>query len=186
MSYTHTVLRRLVAVAGCSAALVCGPVFAADAPASNAKDATVVFVCAHGSIKSLMATERFNRLAEHRGLSIRAISRASNAEMVHDKIPEMVVKEMAREGFAVGDVRPEVLSREEATSAIRLVQISKEGPITQETDPTPAAAVDLKVERWNDIPSAFKAYETTRSMIAERVDALIEEYAKKHAGLAAK
>ena len=37
--------------------------------------AAVVFVCEHGSVKSLVAQEWFNRRAKERGLAVRAVSR---------------------------------------------------------------------------------------------------------------
>jgi protein-tyrosine-phosphatase len=180
MSNNHAVSRRLLA-AGFGAALACGPAFGADLPGSRSADPTVVFVCSFGSVKSLMATERFNRMAEKRGLAMRAISRATSEKTVHAKVPDSVVKAMALEGFQVTDVKPLALTREEATAAIRVVHISLEGI----DDPLPAQAVHRPVERWDGIPSAVRDYNTARSMLVPRVDALFEELAKKQASVAA-
>jgi hypothetical protein len=49
-------------------------------------DSTVVFVCEHGSSRSLVAASLFNRVAEERGLSVRALSRAASSETVDQKV----------------------------------------------------------------------------------------------------
>lgn len=48
---------------------------------------TVLFVCEHGSAKSVVAAAHFNRLAEQRGLPFHAISRgtAPDEEMAPPK-----------------------------------------------------------------------------------------------------
>ncbi len=186
MSSNYAVSRRLLA-AGFGAALACGLAFGTE-PDSSAKSAqpTVAFVCAHGSIKSLMAAERFNRLAAQRGLAVRAISRATNEKTVDSKIPDPIVRAMTQEGYQVADVKPQVLTREEASDAARVVHISLEGPVDFVKDPNAASASDRAVERWNGIPSGLTQYDATRRMIAARVDALIDEFAKKQASVATK
>lgn len=175
----HAVLRSVLA-AGFCAALGCGAALAADAQTLSPKPGTpvVAFVCSHGTIKSLNAAERFNRLAEQRGLSVRAISRAANEASVDPKVPDPVARDMAKEGYSVADVKPKVLSHEEAASALRVVHISLEGNVD---DPDAAAAKDRRVERWDGIPSGLRLYDVMSQMIAERVDAMIEEFAQKQA-----
>jgi protein-tyrosine-phosphatase len=41
---------------------------------------TVVFVCEHGSAKSVVAAANFNRLAGERGLGLRAVSRGTDPD----------------------------------------------------------------------------------------------------------
>lgn len=47
-------------------------------PRQERASGTVVFVCEHGTAKSLIAREWFNRLAAQRGIAARAVSRGVN------------------------------------------------------------------------------------------------------------
>jgi len=56
----------------------------------------VVFVCEHGSVKSLMAAQWFNRLAHERGLRLRAVSRGLTPDAA---VPGPVADHLAGHGF---------------------------------------------------------------------------------------
>jgi hypothetical protein len=58
----------------------------------------VVFVCEHGSVKSVVAAALFNELASQRGVSIRAISRGTDPDA---GIPQPVRDGMKAEGLKV-------------------------------------------------------------------------------------
>ena len=60
-------------------------VVARPAIAQTSDSATVVFVCEHGTVKSVIALAHFQRLARERGLPLRAISRgtAPDARLLH-------------------------------------------------------------------------------------------------------
>lgn len=58
----------------------------------------VVFVCQHGSVKSLISASLFNRTAEQRGLPFHAISRGVNPE---EHVPPAIVAAMHVDGFEV-------------------------------------------------------------------------------------
>lgn len=49
---------------------------------SPAAVGTILFVCEHGNVKSLMAASYFNDLAQRRGIGVRAISRAAALDSV--------------------------------------------------------------------------------------------------------
>ena len=202
MSIYRAVLSGLL-TAGFGAALACGPAYAAGEPNATPRWAqpTVVFVCKYGSVKSLVAAERFNRLAAQKGLSVRAISRAANPENVHEKVPELVARQMALEGFQVANLKPQVLTPEEAAAALRVVHISLQG----EDDPISAVAKatsPVPIEVWDDVPSMLRpsdaggnptgapdltgrTYHKTRGLLIPHVDALVDELAKKQGGVAA-
>src|SRR5262249_33615945 len=69
----------------------------ADSPLP-AKPQTIVFVCEHGSAKSVIAAAHFNRLASEKGLPYRAIARGINPD---DKIPATVSNGLAADGLTV-------------------------------------------------------------------------------------
>ena len=179
-----------VLAAGFGAALACGPAFGADPSNTAAKPAqqTVVFVCKYGSVKSLVAAERFNRLAEQRGLSVRAIGRAANPGTLHTEVPDLVARQLTLEGYNVANYQPRVLTPEEAAAAIRVVHISLQG----EPDPASsvAAAAHVAEERWDDVPTMLMGadgqidnsggqYAKARSQLVPHVDALFKELTGK-------
>ena len=63
----------------------------------------VLFVCLHGSAKSLIAAEYFNRLAAERGLSARATSAGTEPD---DAIPPRVTQGLGADGIDVTGRRP--------------------------------------------------------------------------------
>jgi arsenate reductase (thioredoxin) len=184
MSLTHSAFRCLAIIGFCFAAFASGPSRAADTPSSGpSTQPTVVFICSHGTIKSLMAAQRFNKIAAERGISVRAISRAANDRTVDKKVPDKVAAAMEKEGYYVDEIVPQVLTHDEAAKAAKVVHISLEDPAD---DPDAKTAVGLAVQRWDGIPSGLRDYPTARKMIDQRVDAMVEEFAKKRATAAAK
>jgi len=195
----HRAVSSCILIAGVCAAFAFGPARAADSRDATATakpaQATVVFVCKYGSAKSLWAADRFNKLAEQRGLSVRAIGRAANpGSFVHTRVLDGVVRGMALEGSNVADYKIQVLTPEEAAAATRLVHISLQG----EPDPDSAVAAALHVpeERWEDVPSMLRgpdgtldksgrAYNQAMIQMLPRVDALVEEIASKPVSLGA-
>jgi protein-tyrosine-phosphatase len=177
MFHGQSALRHLAVAALCCAAFASAPAFAVDAPqSSSGAKQTVVFICSHGTIKSLMAAQRFNKMAAERGISVRAISRAANAHTVDKFVPDKVADAMTKDGYYVDEVVPKILTQDEAAKALQVVHVSLEDP---SDDPDAKPAVGVAVKRWDGIPSGLRDYPTAKKMINERVDAMVEEYAKK-------
>jgi protein-tyrosine-phosphatase len=124
---------------------------------------TVVFVCEHGSVKSLMAQEWFNRLARERGVSLRAVSRGVTPDA---SVPAVVADYLAREGFDVSAFKPTALANRDLSGAVRVVAL---GADTSSV----TAAADVPVEGWDDIPPAKGEYKGTSDAIRARVEALL-------------
>jgi hypothetical protein len=61
----------------------------------------VVFVCEHGSVKSLVAMVYFNRRAQERGLAYRAVARGIAAE---PEVPSTPLRELLALGWPSGSV----------------------------------------------------------------------------------
>jgi len=98
-----------------AASLVSGASAADRAPASLK---TIVFVCEHGSVRSVVAAAHFNRIARERGLPYLAVSRGIN---IDDTIPARIRDGLARDGLAPGDEAPHALGPEEASSAAKVI-----------------------------------------------------------------
>jgi len=177
MSKFRSVSRGLIAVLG--AALLCAPAYAAESsPLPGALQPTVVFVCDHGSVKSLFAASLFNRMAEERGLTARALSRAASAQTVDAKVPDKVVQLMAGDGFQVAAFKPQPLTPADVSSASRVILINLDGPVE--------SASRAPVERWNGIAPIGTEYGTAKSQLASRVEALLDQVAAREGNKAGK
>ena len=129
----------------------------------------VVFVCEHGSAKSVVAAAHFNRLARECGLELRAVSRGTNPD---DAVAPSAALGLERDGLAPGGA-PRRLSAEDLTAAIRVVAFC----------PLPHAygAAD-EVTVWDDVPRVGEGYESARDAIVERAIRLLAELAGPERG----
>src|SRR5688572_5272272 len=78
---------------------------------------TVLFVCEHGSAKSVVAAAHFNRIAADRGLPFRAISRGTEPD------PEMApaaVSGLRGDGLKPDDPVPTKLGQSDLDAAVRV------------------------------------------------------------------
>jgi arsenate reductase (thioredoxin) len=125
---------------------------------------TVLFVCEHGSAKSVVAAAHFNRLAEERGLPYQAISRGTD--------PDAAVHPAALAGLAADGLRPGAeptpLAVENLAAATRVVAFSALPPSYRPHG---------EVEIWS-VPPVSEDYELARSSIVDRVERLIEQLAR--------
>jgi protein-tyrosine-phosphatase len=127
----------------------------------------VVFVCEHGSVKSMIAAQWFNRLSAERGLPLRAVSRGVEPDQ---NIPAGVAENLRKDGFELGGVLPARLQKQDLASATHVVVIGARSPLL---DGLPAAP-----ERWDDIPPASTSYEASRDAMRERLGALLDKLAR--------
>jgi arsenate reductase (thioredoxin) len=133
-------------------------------PGSAVGEATVVFVCEHGSAKSLMAQEWFNRLARERGLAWRAVSRGVEPDAT---VPPAIAGALREDGFDVGGFTPRAPQPAELAAAGRVVAIGL-GP---ERLRAPAGAA---VESWEGIPPASTGYAASRDALKARIEGLLK------------
>ena len=125
---------------------------------------TILFVCEHGSAKSVIAAAHFNRLAEQKNLPYRAIARGTNPDPV---IPQQVRLDLAKDGLDVSKWKPQLVAEKDARDAARVVTFGCKLPVR---DKTTAG----KLEDWKDVPSTSENYERARTIIVEKIDALIK------------
>jgi len=124
----------------------------------------VVFVCEHGSVKSVMAAHWFNRLAAERKAPFRAISRGVAPD---DAIPPAVAHNLGRDGFDVAGFTPQRLEKADLVGAVQVVAIGIDSPLFAETKEVPVA-------RWSDIPPASTDYTASRDAMRARMGALLD------------
>jgi chromate transport protein ChrA len=164
----------LIAAAGVLGILLGGAPVAGPARGgvmdSSQPAGVVVFVCEHGSAKSLVAASFFERLAAERGLMLRAVSRGAAPDA---GVPPKVAEALRRDGFEVASYRPQPLTESDVASAIRVVTIGVE---TASLVPTAAA----RAERWDDIPPVSAGYAAARAALLSRLEALLRELERAH------
>jgi len=125
--------------------------------------ASVVFVCEHGNVKSLIAMEWFNRLAAERGLARRAVSRGLTPE---SPVPPAIRERLKEDGFDVAAFQARALTPADVRGVTRLVIIGADAPSWARHSGT-------AVELWRDIPPASESYEASRDAMKERILALL-------------
>jgi chromate transporter len=158
----------LIAAAGALGVLLMGAPKGSDAAKETVEGppaSTVVFVCEHGSAKSLVAASHFNRMARERGLELRAVSRGTDPDAA---VPPAVEQALRREGFDVGSFRPQGLSDAELRTALRVVAIGVEIADA-------AAHPNARVSRWDGVPAVSTSYPAARAAIVSRLATLLDE-----------
>lgn len=133
-----------------------------------APDARVLFVCLHGSAKSLIAAEYFNRLAAARGLGARATSAGTEPD---ETIPPGVAQGLGDDGIDVSGRRP-----------LRPAPADVEGAavvVTFACDLGDLAARAPRIERWDDVPAVSQDFTRARHVIVARVARLLDAIAAR-------
>ena len=124
----------------------------------------VLFVCLHGSAKSLIAAEYFNRLAAARGLGVTASSAGTEPDT---EIPPRVVQGLRADGIDVEGRRlrrPTPADVEGATAVV-----------TFACDLGELASRAPRIERWDDVPAVSEDFKRARDVIVARVTGLLED-----------
>jgi len=127
----------------------------------------VLFVCEHGTVKSVVALEHFNRLAAARGLSIRAVSRGTRPDTI---IPTPVRRGLEADGFDVASFQPRRLTANDVRSALLVV--------TLDADVSAFDAGRIPIAQWDSLPSVTASYSAGRSAIVQRVERLVDSLAQ--------
>jgi hypothetical protein len=128
----------------------------------------VVFVCEHGSVKSLIATSYFNRRAQERGLSIRAISRGATPE---PSVPDSVRNGLHDAGFDVSAYVPRLLKASDLEGAKLVVSFDQ--------DVSRTVGVRARYLKWDNMPGVLADYPRGRDAIVKQIDSLVDEFARR-------
>lgn len=166
MVRSHLVIDRIAATAIASV-LAMAPLtsHAQSRPRGGPSDsATIVFVCEHGTVKSVVAMAWFQRLARERGLAVRAVSRGTALEPT---VPAGVAAGLERDGFRLAGFTPTPFTPLDLRSAIAVVSFDQPGvtEIVGRRAPTLA---------WDQLPAVTTDYATARDSIRARVTVLVD------------
>jgi len=144
------------------------PVLAQPASTRDVQVCTIVFVCEHGSAKSIVAAAHFNEVAARNGLPYRALARGVRPDK---EVPPYIISGLAAEGLNVRGWQPKRFSEDDALKAERVVTLGCALPTSK------AFAAD-KFQDW-DIPSPSENYKNASRKIAERIASLLKQLVGK-------
>ena len=129
---------------------------------------TILFVCLHGSAKSVIAAEHCRRLAAARGLAVDVTAAGLEPD---DAIPPRVVQGLADEGIDVGGRRP----RRPAPTDVAEADVV----VTFGCDLGPLATGARRLQRWDDVPAVSDDFKRARDVIVGRVTTLVDDLASR-------
>jgi arsenate reductase len=135
-------------------------------PLATVHERTVLFVCEHGSAKSVMAAAHLNAVATKNGLPYRAIARGVHPDK---EVPLYVKSGLRAESLDIRGWQPKRFNEEDAARANRVITLGC-------ALPTSKALTAGKLQDWN-VPSPSENYQKASRAIAERVALLLRELA---------
>lgn len=124
---------------------------------------SVVFVCEHGSAKSVIAAEYLNRISTSQNMQWNVESRGIKPESF---LQSSTKDGLERDGFKLDKFKIKGLTQKDLKAGNILVTIGCDLPDTLDTS-------GIQLIQWNDIPSVSKDYTVARDKILQRVDALL-------------
>jgi arsenate reductase len=135
------------------------------AAATAAPPPTVVFVCEHGSAKSLMAASLLSRMARERGVAVRVLSRGTTPDA---SVPAVVAESLRGDGFDVASFRPQRLTEADVDGSTRVVAMGADlGSL--------GVKAGDRLVRWDGVPSVATSYADARKDVTARIDKLLDE-----------
>ena len=126
----------------------------------------IVFVCEHGSVKSLVAMEHFNRKAQEHGLPYRAVARGTAPAPT---VPPSVREGLHADGFDVSSFVPQLLRATDVDNVALVVSF--------DDDISTTVGGTTRYLKWDDLPGVLDEYPRGREAIVRQVDTLIETLA---------
>jgi arsenate reductase (thioredoxin) len=156
--HRSAVLHALVAVFAFGVSKPAGAQTASPAPSPH-----VLFVCEHGTVRSLIAKLEFEAYAKRVGLRMSAVSRGTQADSA---VPGWMLKALDGDQIALGIWRPQQLLSSDLASAAMVVSFDV---------PTAAtSAATAPRTQWDGLPSVSQNYVQGRDAIHARVHRLVD------------
>ena len=121
----------------------------------------VLFICEHGSAKSVIAAAHFDRIAHERGLESRSVSRGTHPD---DAYPPHVLAGLAGDELAPLDESPRKLSDTDFAEATHVIAFC---------DVEVPDDLRAKLYSWTDVPAVSDSYEAARQEIVRRIERIL-------------
>ena len=131
------------------------------------KTQKVAFVCLHGSAKSLIAAEYFNRLARGKSLPLRATTAGPEPDA---EVPANVIEGMKARGIDVRAYCPTLIVADQLKDADLIVSFA--------CDAGRKLAPEKAEERWDDCPTVSDDFDVAWKFITSRVETLVDRLSK--------
>jgi protein-tyrosine-phosphatase len=137
--------------------------------AKNAMDQeqVVVFVCEHGSAKSIIAAAHFNKLAGERKMNLRAIARGTNPD---EELSPKTIEGLRADGLTPSEQKPKKLSNGDIVGVARVVTFCQLPEDYYKA---------VTVEEWTNVPPVSQDYDKARDAMVERINHLLDEMKQK-------
>jgi protein-tyrosine-phosphatase len=123
----------------------------------------VVFVCAHGAAKSVLAGSYFNLLAEQAGIDARAVARGTEPDA---EIAQRVRADAETNGVALCASQPTRLDDADVESADVLIAFDVQVP------PLERSRQHLA---WDGLPALSEDFDSGKAAILSRVEGLVAD-----------
>lgn len=123
----------------------------------------VLFVCEHGTVRSLLAKVLFEQYAAAVGLHVSAVSRGTQADSV---VPPWMLRGLAADQVELGSWRPQTLLVDDLLNAAYVVSFDLPAGATAGSRGARAS--------WDGLPSVSRDYAKGRDAIKVRVHQLVD------------
>ncbi len=129
----------------------------------------IIFVCEHGSAKSVVAAAYFNKLSQKNGLNYVALTRGTKPDK---EMNASVLDSLKAEGITMDSFnKPVKLELEEAKGAVKIVAFCELGKEYYEL---------FSVESWMDLPPISTKYTESKAILLEHMRKLFKSIEKKN------
>ncbi len=128
-----------------------------------ATEGMVLFVCEHGTVKSLLAKLLFEEYAAQVGLPMRAESRGTAVDSV---VPPWMRARLSASQLSLGGFSPRALAAQDLAGASYVVSFDLPAAVS--------AIARAPRARWDSLPPASQQFEASRDAIRARVHALVD------------
>ena len=135
----------------------------------NDQTRTIVFVCEHGSAKSVIAAAHFNRIAESKRIPYPAISRGIHPDA---EIPRNIKDGLLADSLDVSGWTPTMIGDSDIRRADRVITLACELPKSK-------SAAASKLIDWNNIPAVSDGYAEARAAIVQNIEQLLQTLSAK-------
>jgi arsenate reductase (thioredoxin) len=127
------------------------------------ENSTILFVCEHGAVKSIIAATYLNKFAREKGLRIKALARGTNPDA---GLSGYAVAGLLADGLAPSQLSPQKLSAEELELADKVIAFCD----LREADP-----VRNNIEYWDSVPAVSEGYAQARDIIIAKLQAVMKD-----------
>lgn len=129
---------------------------------------SVLFVCEHGTVRSILAKLLFEEYAREIGLDVGAVARATRPDstMPAWMRQKLATDKLATTQIALGMWRPQLLSADDLSFASYVVAF--------DVPPSATAGARARPVQWDGLPSVSADYAVGRDAIKVRVHALAD------------